>query len=169
MSEDGKKLEKLLIEGHYAEAISFAKRMDKSEAAMILNDAAVSLRSEAGVEDIPDIELLFRAALRLQPENAIIHYNLGLLLSEPEVLAANPEFLTKAERCFLRAIELDPTLKAAHYNLALLYAYTARLEDAEKIYESLMKEGVENEEWLNNLKKVIEEQREKGKNGTTQT
>ena len=57
----------------------------------------------------------FEAAVRIRPEDAEAHNNLGGVLAK---LGRFPE----ATEEFKKALQLDPDLASAHYNLATLQA-----------------------------------------------
>jgi Tfp pilus assembly protein PilF len=60
-------------------------------------------------------EAAFRQALALDPNNAVVHLNLGMLLGELK----RPK---EAEQAFRAALKTDPNSAAAAYNLGVLIA-----------------------------------------------
>ena len=130
MSEEELQALRTLIESEaYAEAISYAKRIDHLAAAQEFNDYAIGLQK---IKEYSDAELLLKSASRLNPDEPKIWFNLGMLYSEPEVLAHSPKHLQAAEDAYKKAVEIDPNFDTAHYNLGLLYAFTGRLDEAER-------------------------------------
>ena len=66
---------------------------------------------------------LYRSALKVQPHNVIIHYNLGVTLGEFDKI-------DEAEASYKRAIELKPDFILAHYNLGNTLKTHGKLEEA---------------------------------------
>ena len=74
-------------------------------------------------------EATFRRAIELDPHNAPVHYNLGLLL------ARDPMRLTEAEASYRNAIALEPDTAQYVYRLALLlHEELGRPDEAEAAY-----------------------------------
>jgi tetratricopeptide (TPR) repeat protein len=69
-----------------------------------------------------EAETLLNRAFQMEPENALVNFNLGLFRAEQGVLA-------EAERHFRLALKADPGLARAAYNLAVILAGD-RLEEA---------------------------------------
>jgi len=67
---------------------------------------------------------ILKTAIRLLPNDAEAHANLGLTL-------IHTQHAKEAEAHLLRAIELDPNSSAAHFRLALNYEALGRVSDAE--------------------------------------
>jgi Flp pilus assembly protein TadD len=80
---------------------------------------------EAG--DTARAETCFRNAVRLAPDFAEAHANLGLLLDKRGVADA-------AEASYRRSIELNPAYSETHLNLGALLANKKRFEEAEAAY-----------------------------------
>lgn len=70
----------------------------------------------------------FTEAIRLDPKNALAHYNLGLI---QQVIDANP---SGAEARYREAIALKPDLSRALYNLGVLRAADGDTEEAITFY-----------------------------------
>ena len=77
--------------------------------------------------DVREAEALFRETVRLAPDFAEAHANLGLLLDQEDMLA-------EAEHQYLHAITLNPNLGKTHSNLGVLLANQKRFEEAEAAY-----------------------------------
>jgi len=73
----------------------------------------------------------YRGALKLRPDLAEAHSNLGLI-------AGNAGDLEEAERRFRRALALDPDLLAARFNLAQLLGATGRGAEARREIEAIL-------------------------------
>ncbi|MGA2187123.1 MAG: tetratricopeptide repeat protein [Steroidobacteraceae bacterium] len=65
-----------------------------------------------------------QTSVRLLPQDAEAHCNLGLTL-------AKSDRFEEAEACLRKAIDLDPKFAAAHYRLGMTYSLQARLPEAE--------------------------------------
>ncbi len=78
-----------------------------------------------------EAEVCFREALRLDPEFAEAHANLGLLLDEEGKTA-------EAERQYRRALSLAPDLGRTRLNLGVLLANQKRFLEAEAAYMSAL-------------------------------
>ena len=63
--------------------------------------------------------------MRIDPDLAAPHYNLGVLLN-------NLKRYDEAEEGYRDAIRMDPDLAEAHANLGILFLTTERPEEAEK-------------------------------------
>jgi tetratricopeptide (TPR) repeat protein len=85
-----------------------------------LNDMAILFRLE-GRMVLALNQIL--AALEMDPEGAVTHYNYGVIL---EVMGRYSEARAQYER----VIELDATIPASHYNIACHYARDGDLEAA---------------------------------------
>lgn len=77
--------------------------------------------------DAGGAEACFRNAVRLAPDFAEAHANLGLLLDKRGAAAA-------AEASYRRSIELDPAYPQTHLNLGALLAGAKRFDAAEAAY-----------------------------------
>ena len=71
--------------------------------------------------------LAFQKALRIQPEMAVVHNNLGVLFKQTEVFE-------KAQEHYRKAIGLAPDYAELHNNLGILYREMGRFQDAEQEY-----------------------------------
>ncbi len=76
---------------------------------------------------VSDAINLQKKALRIQPADAILHYELGLSYK-------SINDLDKARDCYLKAIEQNSTLYQAHFNLANLLANANEIDAAESYY-----------------------------------
>ncbi len=84
-----------------------------------------------------DAEAHYRAALKLEPEDATAAYNLGVLLEDSGRRS-------EAVRAYVQAIRADAECADAHYNLAHLYEETGQPQSAVKhlqIYRRLTGPG----------------------------
>ena len=73
----------------------------------------------------PEARNAFREAVRLRPDDAEAHYNLGLALGK---LKRDQEALSE----FAQAVKLQPDLARAHRNLGLASLNLNRLDEAKK-------------------------------------
>ncbi|MCK4651579.1 MAG: tetratricopeptide repeat protein [Methanosarcinales archaeon] len=73
-----------------------------------------------------------REAIRINPDNAAAHYNLGVLLD-------NSERYDEAEKEYREAIRIDPDYVAAHSNLGVLLNNSERYDEAEKEYREAIR------------------------------
>ena len=70
-----------------------------------------------------------RNALRLKPDMAIAHLNMGVVLSRSRQIGG-------AIECYKRAIQLDPSCKLAYMNMGLAYAAQRKYESAIAAHKS---------------------------------
>ncbi|HHE40940.1 MAG TPA: tetratricopeptide repeat protein [Candidatus Cloacimonetes bacterium] len=70
----------------------------------------------------------YREAIRINPDDAAAHYNLGSALQ-------NLERYDEAEEEYREAIRINPDLAEAHANLSILLLKAKRPEDAKKEFE----------------------------------
>ena len=77
--------------------------------------------------DVREAEASFREAIRLAPDFAEAHANLGLLLDQEGMPS-------EAEHHYLHSITLNPDLGNTHMNLGALLANQKRFEEAEAAY-----------------------------------
>jgi len=77
--------------------------------------------------DMPQAEMCFREALKLAPDFAEAHANLGLLLDQ-----AGLQF--EAENHFLHSLQCNPYCMQTYLNFGALLASQKRFEDAEAAY-----------------------------------
>ena len=66
---------------------------------------------------------IYRSILKIQPDNVIIYYNLGVTLRELGKI-------DEAEACYKRAIELKSDFILAHYNLGNTLKAQGKFEEA---------------------------------------
>lgn len=118
-----KKLNALIDRGQFAEARALAQELTERFPARGLGfkvlGAFVSAESK-----FEEALTALSTAVRLMPEDAEAHVNLGLNL-------AKLDRLDEAEFHFKRAIELKPDLAAAHFRLAMIYGLRNRYAEAE--------------------------------------
>lgn len=81
----------------------------------------------------PDAAKAYAEALRLRPNDAELHINLGVACQE----SGDKE---KAKECYRRALELDPDSATALWNLALVLEQEHSFADAEKLYTHLLEQ-----------------------------
>lgn len=77
---------------------------------------------------IDEAEKEYREVIRINPDNALAHNNLGILL-------ANLKRFKEAEEEYREAIRINPDYAKAHGNLGILYSVTKRPEDAKEELE----------------------------------
>lgn len=83
----------------------------------------LSLAYEAYLaKDMVLAEKYYREAIRLDPNLALAHNNLGTVLFERKDYE-------EAEKEYREAIQLDPNLAPAHYNLSLIYFKKEKIQD----------------------------------------
>ena len=115
------------------------------------HDAVAMLNLQLG--HIAEAEAEFRESLRLNPESAPTHYNIGLIFSiqrRYEQAAAE----------FQNATRLDPNYAEAHNNLgAMLHAF-GRAEEAAAEYRRAIALKPENAQAHNNLGRLLTSQRQ---------
>ena len=78
----------------------------------------------------------FNIAIRLSPDHARAHNNLGTALAKKKKLSS-------AAIEFAIAVKLDPNYPEAEYNLATAYLKEKHYDDAVKTYRSLLKKHPE--------------------------
>lgn len=145
---------KLLDNGNVSGALDIASNIkNKKKAGELLNDYAAMLARRT--DAFEDIEALLKKAGELDPKNAFVHYNLGCLYTEPEMLSRKRDYAYRAVEEYRKAIELDDNLSKARFNLALLLAYLGNPEDAWEEYDRLLESDPENSEKYDILEGVI--------------
>jgi Tfp pilus assembly protein PilF len=93
--------------------------------------------------DLPAAEQAFRQAVRLDPQFAEAHGNLGYVLDHTGARA-------EAEACYRTALEWAPQLATVHLNLGALLALQKRHAEAEASYAAaLMLDGQSSAVWSN--------------------
>lgn len=123
----------LLREGKVFEAMKLADRVeDRREMAEQLTFFAGTLDWLKSKSYSAGLILL--KAVEVDPDYALAHYNLGVVLTDPDLLKDHKDYFTLAEREYRIVIKLDPSFAPAHYNLALLYYFTGRLADCRMEY-----------------------------------
>jgi tetratricopeptide (TPR) repeat protein len=113
------------------------------------HDAVAMLNLQLG--HIAEAEAEFRESLRLNPESAPTHYNIGLIFSVQRKYE-------QAAAEFQNATRLDPNHAEAHNNLgAMLHAF-GRLDEAAAEYRRAIALRPENAQALNNLGRLLTSQ-----------
>ena len=103
------------------------KQHDK-ERAFTLNSYGSFL---AGSGKLKEAEDALREALRMEPDNAMLHVNLGNLQDQ----AGQKDDALKS---YLKALELEPKNVNAHYNLGLLYVELGKYQEAKKAFSEAL-------------------------------
>ncbi len=104
--------------------------LDKGVALHEINNADTAEKNpDALKKRLSAVENFYRKAIKLNPNDAMAHYNLGVLLAKDE------SRLKEAEESCRKAIELNPTHANAYINLGNLLAKDeSRLKEAEEAY-----------------------------------
>jgi len=95
-----------------------------------------------------EAEEVWREAIRINPDHAVAHTDLGSLLQELERY-------DEAEKECREAIKIDPDYAEAHGNLGIIFLETERPEEAKNELE-IAKELFENQGREADVKKVAE-------------
>jgi tetratricopeptide (TPR) repeat protein len=129
---------KALAEGRYADAIKAYQQMvaTADEADPIPRIHLGIAMAQGG--DLKGAIEQYQQVLRLTPDSAVAHYNLGVLSLE---LKSEGE----AREHFNAALALDPGFKSAHFQLANLLMRDGRFKEAFSHYERAMELGLDNE------------------------
>jgi Flp pilus assembly protein TadD len=90
----------------------------------------------------------WRESIRLQPESAAAHYNLGLALSMQRQFS-------EATSAFETAVRLDPAHAEALNNLGAMHQLAGRLEEAASNYRRALALRPDNDEARTNLGRVL--------------
>jgi tetratricopeptide (TPR) repeat protein len=96
-----------------------------------------------------DAVKLYRSALKIQPDNVIIYYNLGVTLREFGKI-------DEAEASYKRAIELKPDFLLAHYNLGNTLKVQGKFEEAQESFKKAIELKPDYIEAYNNLGTTFE-------------
>jgi tetratricopeptide (TPR) repeat protein/mono/diheme cytochrome c family protein len=110
------------------------------------HDAVAMLRLEAG--QIDQAVVHFRDSLRLNPNSAPTHYNLGIALSIQRRL---DEALAE----FREAVRLDANYAEAHNNLGAMLHLGGRLDEATAHYRRAVELRADNAEARSNLGRIL--------------
>lgn len=102
----------------------------------------------AGSKKLKEAEAALLEALRLVPDSAMLHLNLGNLQDQ----AGRKD---EALKSYLKALELDPKSLNTHYNLGLLYVELGRNPEARQAFEAALKLAPEDIETKKQLRQVI--------------
>ena len=124
-------------EGRYADAVKLYREMVDSSKEdplpkIYLGNALAASNNLEGAKD------QYQQVLRLMPQNATAHYDLGVIF-----LQMNSE--PRAIEHFRAAIASDPGLKVAHFQLANLLVKGRKYEDAVQHYSRVIELSPENE------------------------
>lgn len=117
----------------------------EKERAYTLNSYASFL---AGSKKLKEAEAALAEALRMDPESAMLHLNLGNLQDQA---GKKDEALTS----YLKALALDPSSLNAHYNLGLLYVELGRNQEARQSFEAALKLAPDDVETRKQLNQVV--------------
>jgi tetratricopeptide (TPR) repeat protein len=117
------------------------------------HDAVALLHLQAGRPSVAVAE--FRESLRLNPQSAPTHYNLGLAFS---VLRQ----YEPAMREFEAAVRLDPAYAAAHNNLGAMQHLVGQLDAAAASYRRAFTIDPENADAHNNLGRLLTQEGQYG-------
>jgi tetratricopeptide (TPR) repeat protein len=88
------------------------------------------------LEEYKVAEKYLKKSLKIAPNYAISHYDLGVLLSRMKNRQA------EALRCFNKAITLNPDMEWAYYTIACLYAISGKTEEALKYLKQSLEKGL---------------------------
>lgn len=114
----------LLTDGDVSGAIARCERVLSKNDAPALTHVVRAQAAELSDPPEPEVALThYEAALELEPDDAGVHTNLGLLLLQLERFDESHEHLS-------RALELEPDSHAARYNLGLLLARRGKATEA---------------------------------------
>jgi tetratricopeptide (TPR) repeat protein len=102
----------------------------------------------AGSKKLKEAEAALLEALRLVPDSAMLHLNLGNLQDQ----AGRKD---EALKSYLKALELDPKSLNTHYNLGLLYVELGKNPEARQAFEAALKLAPEDIETKKQLRQVI--------------
>lgn len=83
-------------------------------------------------------EAILKKAAELDPTNPAVHYNLGVLYTDPRVLAEGPKYVSLAVVAYHKALAADPNYHRARYNLGILYFLMGEKDRARKQYRKLL-------------------------------
>lgn len=134
---DSEEVIRLLKEARVEEALAKADAVeDKAGMAAKLTEFAGALNYLKGRPGLT--EAILYKSLILDPKNPVTYYNLGVLMSGPDLLAEDEGNLGRAVKAYEAALKLDPEYHQARYNLALLLFFSGRLEDAEREYGRIL-------------------------------
>ena len=129
---------------------AFTKVMQSDPKNPLRHDAVAVLNLQLG--RIAEAEAEYRESLRLNPDSAPTHYNMGLVFS------AQGKYQQAAAE-FQNAIGLDPTHAGAHNNLGAMFHAFGRFDDAAAEYRRAIALKPENGEAHNNLARLLTSQR----------
>lgn len=131
------------LEAAYQEGLDAYARGDYSAAAaafrFVLDNStapAATVHQSLGLAlmqqgELETAVLAFEAAAELDPDNALLQYNLAAAL-------AGLQRFGEAERAFRAALAFDPGMAEAAYGLAGIFRKTGRIEEAEKMLEKVV-------------------------------
>ena len=131
---------KLLEDADVKGAVYLASKLEESEkdkAVELLNDNAIIIARD--MKSYTDAFYMLKMAMKLRPDNPITHFNMGVLLSELDLVIKSPNALKEAEKEYREAIRLKSDYLEAHYNLAAILTDQGKYEEAEKEYREAIK------------------------------
>lgn len=99
----------------------------------------------AGSKRLREAEAALTEALRVDPDSAMLHLNLGNLQDQ----AGRKD---EALKSYLKALALDPGSVNALYNLGLLYAELGKNHEAKQSFEAALKLAPDDQDTLQQLK-----------------
>lgn len=132
---------------------AYTKILRTDPANPLRHDAVAMLYLQAG--EAGPAEAHLRDSLRLNPDSAPAHYNLGIALS------AQRRF-DEAMAEFREAIRLDPDHAGAHNNLGAMLHVAGKLDEAAGHYRRAVELRPDNAEALNNLGRLLSLQKRDG-------
>ena len=97
---------------------------------------------------LDNAEKEFKDAIKINPDYAIAHYNLGILLDDLKRY-------DEAEKEYRKAIRINPDYADAYYNLGILLKDLKRFEEAEKEYREVIRINPNDGEARNNLGNLL--------------
>jgi Flp pilus assembly protein TadD len=125
---------------------AYTRLMNADPASAPRHDAVALLYLEDG--DAAQAAKHFRESVRLNPNNAVVHYNLGLALSAQRKL-------DEATTAFTQAVQLDPDYAEAHNNLGAMLQVAGRFDEAAAHYRRALAIRPENAEAHDNLGRIL--------------
>lgn len=114
-------------QGRHKESLRKLQEAEKTERNSLAIDSLIALE-HYHLNDFTHAAQYFESALRLNSEDAVASYYLGLCRLETGDLTA-------AEASFRRTLELDPKTFSAAYNLGVVYSRQRRTEDAIQAFQ----------------------------------
>ena len=128
---------------------AYTKLLREDQKNPLRHDAVAMLYLEGGRAEEAAVE--WRESLKLNPESAPAHYNLGLAFSMQRRF-------DEARAEFQEAVRLDPEYAEAHNNLGAMLHIFGRLDEAADHYRRAATIRPDNAEAQNNLGRVLTQQ-----------